>query len=56
MGILKTDPCPSYLVKYSLDVLKKKTNFLDIFNKDKNFTKKKYRIKSSGDMDKDPFT
>ena len=28
--ILKTDPCP-YLVKYSLDVLKKKTKILDIF-------------------------
>ena len=31
--ILKTDPCP-YLVKYSLDVLKKKTKVLDIFNTD----------------------
>ena len=28
------DPCP-YLVKYSLDVIKKKTKFLDIFNTDK---------------------
>ena len=34
--ILKTDPCPSpYLVKYSPDVLKKKTKFLDNFNMDK---------------------
>ena len=33
--ILKTDPCP-YLVKYSIDVLKKKTKVLDIFNTDKN--------------------
>ena len=45
------DPCP-YLVKYSLDVLKKKTKVLDILN-----TNQKYnRIKSSGDMDKDPFS
>ena len=29
------DPC-QYLVKYSLDVLNKKTNVLDIFNMDKN--------------------
>ena len=29
--ILKTNPCP-YLVKYSLDVLKKKTKVLDIFD------------------------
>ena len=28
------DPCP-YLVKYSLDILKKKTKVLDIFNMDK---------------------
>ena len=28
------DPCP-YLVKYSLDVLKKKTKFLEIFNTDR---------------------
>ena len=28
------DPCP-YLVKYSLDVLKKKTKVLDILNVDK---------------------
>ena len=33
--ILKTVPCP-YLVKYSLDVLKKKTKDLDIFDTDKN--------------------
>ena len=32
--ILKTDPCP-YLVKYSLDILKKKTKVLDIFYTDK---------------------
>ena len=32
--ILKTDPC-LYLVKYSLDVLKKKTKVLDILNVDK---------------------
>ena len=31
---LKTDPCP-YLAKYSLDVLKKKTKVLVIFNTDK---------------------
>ena len=31
---MKTDPCPC-LVKYSLDVLKKKTKVLDIFNTDK---------------------
>ena len=38
--ILKTDPCP-YLVKYSLDVLKKKTKFLDNVISDKKcFTKK----------------
>ena len=29
--ILKTDPCP-YLVKCSLDILKKKTKVLDIFD------------------------
>ena len=29
------DPCP-YLVKYALDVLKKKIFFLDIFNTEKN--------------------
>jgi hypothetical protein len=29
------DPCP-YLVKYSLDVLKKKTKVLGIFKTDKN--------------------
>ena len=28
------DPCP-YLVKYSFDVLKKKTKFLDIFDTNK---------------------
>ena len=33
-GSLKTDPC-WYLFKYSFDVLKKKTNVLDIFNTDK---------------------
>ena len=32
--ILKTDPCP-YLVRYSFDVLRKKTIFLDIFNTNK---------------------
>ena len=32
--ILKTDPCPN-LVKYSLNVLTKKTNILDNFNTDK---------------------
>ena len=31
---LQTDPYP-YLVKYSPDVLKKKTKVLDIFNTDK---------------------
>ena len=35
-GSLKTDPCP-YLVKYSHDVLKKKTNVLDIINTDKKY-------------------
>ena len=30
----KTDLCP-YLVKYSVDVLKKKTKVLDILNTDK---------------------
>ena len=33
-SIFTTDPCP-YLVKYSLDVFKKKTKVLDIFNTDK---------------------
>ena len=51
----KTDPCP-YQVKYSLDVLQKKTKVLDIFDTAKMFYKKKYRNKSSGDMDKDPFS
>ena len=32
--MLKTDPCP-YLIKYSLDVLKKKTKVLDILNTNK---------------------
>ena len=31
---LKMDPC-QYLVKYSLDVLKKETKVLDIFNTEK---------------------
>ena len=31
--ISKTDPCP-YIVEYLLDVLKKKTKHLDIFNID----------------------
>ena len=53
--ILKTDPFP-YLVKYSLEVLKKKTKFLDILNTEKKCLKKIYKIKSSGDMDKDPFS
>ena len=53
--MLKTDPC-TYLVKYSPDVLKKKKKVLDIFNTDKTFSKKYYRIKSLGDMDKDPFS
>ena len=43
--ILKTDPCP-YLVVYSLDVLKKKTKFLDNFNTDKKYFIKK-NIESS---------
>ena len=45
--ILKTDPCP-YLVKYSLDVLKKKTKFLDIFNTyvQKMFNKKNIELSS----------
>ena len=34
-SVFTTDPCP-YLVKYSIDVLKKKTKVLDIFNRDKN--------------------
>ena len=51
----KTDPFP-YLVKYSIDVLKKKTKVLDIYNTDKKCVIKKYRIKSSRDMDKDPFS
>ena len=37
--ILKTDPCP-YLVKYLLDVLKKKTKVLDILNTDEKCIKK----------------
>ena len=38
-SVISTDPCP-YLVSYSLDVLKKKTKFLDINNTDnKCFTK-----------------
>ena len=36
---LKTDPCP-FLVKYSLDVLKKKTKVLDISNIDKKWIMK----------------
>ena len=32
--MIHTDPCP-YLSKYSLDVLKKKTKVLGIFNADK---------------------
>ena len=38
--IFKTDPCP-YLVKYSLDVPKKKTFLLDISNTDKTCLPKK---------------
>ena len=34
------DPC-QYLVKYSLEVLKKKTKFLDIFKMDKKLLTKK---------------
>ena len=34
-SLVKTDPCP-YLLKYSPDVLKKKTRVLDIFHTDKN--------------------
>ena len=53
--ILKTDPCP-YLVKYSLDVLKKKTKFYIFLIRTKSIYQKKYRIKSSRDMDRDPFS
>ena len=49
------DPCP-YLVKYSLDVLKMKTKVLDISNRQKRFYKDYYRIKSTGDMENDPFS
>ena len=50
-----TDPC-LYFFEYSPDVLKKKTKVLDISNTDKKCLKKYYKIKSSGDMDKDPFS
>ena len=40
------NPCP-YVVKYSTDILKKKTKVLDIFNTDqKEYCKKHYGIKS----------
>jgi hypothetical protein len=39
--ILKMDPCPN-LVKYSLDVLRKKTKVLDVFNTDKKCLTKNY--------------
>ena len=44
------DPC-HYLVKYSLDVLMKKTKCLDIFKSININTE----FKSLGDIDKDPF-
>ena len=46
------------LIKYSPDVLKKNTKFLDIINTNKIcFIKiNVHRIKSSGDMDKDTFS
>ena len=53
---LKNGSCP-YLVKYSLDVLNKKTKVLDIFNTDKNCLMKiNIEIKSSRDIDRDPFS
>ena len=56
-SVVKTDPCP-YFFEYSPDVLRKKTGVLDIFNTDKKCFIRitTYRIKSSGDMDKDPFS
>jgi hypothetical protein len=53
---VKTDPC-QYVFEYSLDVLKKKSRVLDIFNTDKKYLIKILkRVKSSGDMDKHPFS
>ena len=46
--IFKTDPFP-YILKYSPDIL-------DIINTFKTCLKKKYRIKSLEDVDKDPFS
>ena len=48
------DPCP-YDVKYSPDVLQKKTKVIDTYNTDKNcFHSFLCRIKPWGDIDKDP--
>ena len=51
----KKDPCP-YLFQYSLDILKKKTKVLDIFQTDKKCWKKINKTKSSGYVDKDMFS
>ena len=53
---MKTDP-GLYLFEYSPDVLRKKTKVLDIFRcGQKMFYENYYRIKSSDDMNKDPFS
>jgi hypothetical protein len=52
---VKTDPC-LYFIKYSPDVLKKKTKVIDIFTKNKKYFMK-INIESriySRDIDKDP--
>ena len=55
-SVVKTDPC-QYVFEYSLNVLKKKTRVLDNFNTDKKYLIKNLkRVKSSGDMDKHPFS
>ena len=47
--ILKTDPCPPYLLKYSPDVLKKKTD-------KKCFRKVNIESNPQEILDKDPFS
>ena len=56
-SVFTTDPCPN-LVKYLLDVLKEKIKVLDILNTNKKCVIKINicRTKSSGDIDKHPFS
>ena len=50
------DLCP-FSFEYSPDILKKKRRVLDIFNTaQKLFYENEEKVKSSGDMNKDPYS